>query len=130
METESRKCDDGGDEICLCPLEGVMEIISKRWAILIIGGIGNHKTLRYNEIMKLLGNISPKSLSDRLKELEKSGLIERKAFAEIPPRVEYTLTEDGEELRKALMPLMDWVNGRNMKIYNHRPGGTKKQVTR
>ncbi len=113
METKSRKCDPRGDEICLCPLEGVMEIISKRWAILIIGAIGNHKTLRYNEIMKLLGNISPKSLSDRLKELEKAGLIERKAFAEIPPRVEYTLTADGEDLRKAVIPLMEWVNRMN-----------------
>jgi DNA-binding HxlR family transcriptional regulator len=113
MEIESRKCDDGDDEICLCPLEGIMEIISKRWALLIIGAIGNHKTLRYNEIMKILGNISPKSLSDRLKELEHSGLLERNAFAEIPPRVEYTLTEDGEELKKAVMPLMDWVNRQN-----------------
>ena len=115
MEIESRKCDDGDDEICLCPLEGVMEIISRRWAILIIGAIGNHKTLRYNEIMKILGHISPKSLSDRLKDLEKAGLLERNAFAEIPPRVEYTLTSDGEGLRKAVVPLMDWVNNRNMK---------------
>jgi DNA-binding HxlR family transcriptional regulator len=129
METESRKCDPGGDEICLCPLEGVMEIISKRWAILIIGGIGNHKTLRYNEIMKLLGNISPKSLSDRLKELEKAGLIERKAFAEIPPRVEYTLTPDGEDLRKAVIPLMEWVNRMNREIYNYQPGGAKNQIS-
>lgn len=129
METESRKCDPKGDEICLCPLEGVMEIISKRWAILIIGGIGNHKTLRYNEIMKLLGNISPKSLSDRLKELEKAGLVERKAFAEIPPRVEYTLTPDGEDLRKAVIPLMEWVNRMNREIYNYQPGGAKNQIS-
>jgi DNA-binding HxlR family transcriptional regulator len=116
MKTKSKKCDDVGDQICLCPLEGIMEVISKRWAILIIGAIGNHKTLRYNEIMKILGHISPKSLSDRLKELEQSGLIERNAFAEIPPRVEYTLTVDGEELKKAVLPLMDWVNRRNNKI--------------
>jgi DNA-binding HxlR family transcriptional regulator len=114
MKTKSKKCDDDGDQMCLCPLEGIMEIISKRWAILIIGSIGNHKTLRYNEIMKILENISPKSLSDRLKELEKAGLVERNAFAEIPPRVEYTLTADGEELRKSIMPLMDWVNNRNL----------------
>lgn len=112
MKTENR-CSDQGAKICLCPLEGVMEIISKRWAILIIGAIGNHKTLRYTEIMKLLGNISPKSLSDRLKELEKAELIKRKAFAEIPPRVEYTLTPDGEDLRTAVIPLIEWINKRN-----------------
>jgi DNA-binding HxlR family transcriptional regulator len=114
METKSRKCDPESHEICLCPLEGVMEIISKRWAILIIGVIGNHKKLRYKEIMERLSSISPKSLSDRLKELGKAGLIERKAFPEIPPRVEYTLTKDGEELRMAVMPLMEWVNRRNL----------------
>ncbi len=121
METESRKCDPEGHEICLCPLEGVMEIISKRWAILIIGAIGNHKKLRYKEIMEHLGGISPKSLSDRLKELEKAGLIERKAFPEIPPRVEYTLTKDGEELRAAVIPLMEWVNRRNLSTQTDSP---------
>ncbi len=129
MEKKIRKCDPEGDEMCLCPLEGVMEIISKRWAILIIGAIGNHKTLRYTEVMEQLGSISPKSLSDRLKELGKSGLVERKAFAEIPPRVEYTLTPDGEDLRKAVIPLMDWVNRRNSETYNHGPGGAKNQIS-
>lgn len=100
------------EEICLCPLEGIMEIISKRWALLIISVMGSYGKPRYNEIMKKLGNISPKSLSDRLKELEKEGLIKRNAYAEIPPRVEYSLTKDGERLRRAIIPLMKWVSER------------------
>jgi len=58
--------------------------------------------------MKELNGISPKTLSDRLKELTEAGLIKRELFAEIPPRVEYTLTQDGIEVRDAMLPLMEW----------------------
>lgn len=100
--------DKYGKDVCLCPLEGVINVISKKWALVIVGAIGNHQKLRFNEIMKSLGGISPKTLADRLKELEKAGLIKREAFAEIPPRVEYSLTEDGIELRSRVKPLMEW----------------------
>lgn len=98
----------GGNDICLCPIEGVVNVISKKWALLTICTIGNSKKIRFKEIMKNLGDISPKTLADRLKELEKLGLIKREAFAEIPPRVEYSLTEDGIEVRDAMIPLMEW----------------------
>jgi len=81
-------------------------------ALVIIGTIGNHQKLRFNEIMESLRGIGPKTLADRLKELDKAGLIRREAFAEIPPRVEYSLTEDGEELRRAMIPLMNWASSR------------------
>lgn len=105
-------CGSERGEICLCPLEGIITTISKKWTLQIIAQIGNQKKLRYNEIRKRLGGISPKSLADRLKELEKEGLINREAFAEIPPRVEYVLTGDGETLRKSMMPLMEWASTR------------------
>ena len=92
-------------EVCLCPLEGIINTISKKWTLQIIALIGNHKKLRYNEIKEKLGGISPKSLADRLKELEQEGLIKREAFAEIPPRVEYTLKQDGETLRQVISNL-------------------------
>jgi DNA-binding HxlR family transcriptional regulator len=78
--------------------------------LLIIGTIGNRKKIRFNELMKELKGISPKTLADRLKEQEEFGLINREAFAEIPPRVEYTLTQNGAEIRKAMIPLMEWVH--------------------
>ena len=62
--------------------------------------------------MKNLGTISPKTLSDRLKELEKAGLIIRESFAEIPPRVEYSLTKEGIELRNLMIPLIEWASKR------------------
>jgi len=58
--------------------------------------------------MKELEGISPKTLSDTLKVLEQEGLIQKEIFKEIPPRVEYTLKEDGLELRKAIIPLIRW----------------------
>ena len=67
-----------------------------------------------NELEKKLVDVGPKTLSDRLKELENANLIKRQAFAEIPPRVEYSLTKEGIELRKALMPLMKWISLRDL----------------
>ena len=97
-----------GKHVCFCPLEGVIDVISKKWALLIINAIGNYGRLRFNNLMHKLGNISPKTLSNTLKELQTEGLINRETFAEIPPRVEYSLTRDGAELRKAIIPLLKW----------------------
>ena len=90
-----------------------MGILSKKWALLIISAIGNNQKLRYNEIEKKLGEISSKTLSDRLKELENASLIKKEIFAEVPPRVEYSLTKDGIELRHSIMPLMRWASLRD-----------------
>ena len=117
MQKESKvHCRKKGDkEICLCPVEGIINIISKKWALLIIGTIGNNKKIRFNKIMENLGDISPKTLSDRLKELEKARLLKREVFAEIPPRVEYSLTQDGVEVRDSMIPLMDWASKKETK---------------
>ena len=105
--------NEEGEHICVCPLEGVIDIISKKWALLIINALGNEGRLRFNSLMEYLGRISPKTLSDTLKELRAEGLIKRESFAEIPPRVEYSLTEDGVELRKSIIPLLKWAAKRN-----------------
>jgi DNA-binding HxlR family transcriptional regulator len=100
------------DHVCFCPLEGVIDVISKKWALLIVNAVGNNGRLRFNSLIQELGGISPKTLSDTLKELKAEGLIKRESFAEIPPRVEYSLTEDGLELRKSIIPLLKWAAGR------------------
>ncbi len=69
--------------------------------------------MRYNELEKKLDKISPKTLADRLKELENANIIKRESFAEIPPRVEYSLTKEGGELRDAVMPLIKWISHRD-----------------
>ncbi len=96
-----------------CPVQGVIDVISKKWALLIVAVVGSYGRLRYNGILEQVKGISPKTLADTLKELEKSGIIEREAFNEIPPRVEYYLTEDGRKLRDAVVPLLRWAVDRS-----------------
>jgi DNA-binding HxlR family transcriptional regulator len=115
MEKES-------NHICLCPLEGIINIIAKKWAILIISIIGHHEKIRFNDIMQRLDGISPKTLTDVLKDLRKENLIHRESFAEIPPRVEYSLTEDGKQLCEAVLPLIQWAEKRDT-IDTHRCRG-------
>lgn len=103
MHTRDRK-----DLVCLCPLEGVIDVISKKWTLLIVNVIGNHGRARFNKLMEELRGISPKTLADTLKQLREEGLINRESFAEIPPRVEYSLTGDGKRLREAIMPILTW----------------------
>jgi len=94
--------------LCLCPLEGVIDTISKKWALLIIHVLGNTSRVRFSELMKELDGISPKTLTDTLAVLQKEGFVGREAFSEIPPRVEYFLTDDGKDLWDAILPLLQW----------------------
>jgi DNA-binding HxlR family transcriptional regulator len=94
--------------VCYCPLEGIIDVISKKWALLIINAIGNYGSLRFNRLSEELHGISPKTLADTLKQLQNEGLLKRESFAEIPPRVEYSLTEDGRGLREAVVPILKW----------------------
>jgi DNA-binding HxlR family transcriptional regulator len=94
--------------VCYCPIEGVINVISKKWALLIINVIGNYDSLRFNKLMEELRGISPKTLADTLKQLQNEQLLKRESFAEIPPRVEYSLTKDGQGLREAVVPILKW----------------------
>lgn len=110
---------NNSDVICLCPLEGIIDIISKKWSLLIINEIGNHSKIRFNDLMRELKPISPKTLADLLKELHNAGLIDRHVYNEIPPRVEYTLTNEGKSLRKAIIPLLRWAIAREGTVIAH-----------
>jgi DNA-binding HxlR family transcriptional regulator len=105
--------ENNSHPICLCPLEGIINLIAKKWAILVISIIGNQEKIRFNEMMQRLDGISPKTLADVLKDLRKENLIHREAFSEIPPRVEYSLTEDGKQLCEAVLPLIQWAEKRD-----------------
>jgi len=88
-------------------------VISKKWAICIISHLGIKKEgYRFNELQRSLKGISPKSLSDRLKELKEEGLIDRDVEDSVPPKVTYTLTKDGRSLHERMKPLVRWVNER------------------
>jgi DNA-binding HxlR family transcriptional regulator len=102
------------DMLCLCPVEEVVNKISRKWAIMTISVIGNHGKMRFNEIKDHHIGLTPKTLADLLKCLQEEGLIKRESFNEIPPRVEYSLTDEGEQLREALIPLLKWADQRGI----------------
>lgn len=98
----------GDDHVCYCPVDGVIETISKKYALQIIGILGSRGPTRYSELEDLLGVTSASLLSNRLEELAADGLIERRSFDEVPPRVEYSLTPRGRELESRIQPLLEW----------------------
>lgn len=101
MKTKSRLND-------VCPVRSVLDGIGGKWSILILDILGEKGTLRFNEISKALGDISQKMLTSTLRSLEADGIISRKMYAEIPPRVEYELTALGLDLLPNIRNLIDW----------------------
>ena len=96
-----------------CPLTYALNLIGGKWRLPIIWAIHKNKTIRYNELKRDIQGITNMMLTQSLKELEAYGLVKREQFLEIPPRVEYSLTDNGEELISALKGLAHW--GKKMK---------------
>jgi len=92
LTTTTHHVDDA-----ICPVACTAEIISGKWTLLIIRDLTSG-VKRFNQLERSLHGISPKTLSERLRSLEEEGIISRQTFAEVPPRVEYTLTEKGLDL--------------------------------
>lgn len=97
---------DGHD--CLCPLGGVMDLLSRRYAMQLVCVVDAIGPARYGEIEATFAEVSSSTLSTRLDELVEAGLLHREQYAEIPPRVEYELTDTGQELSALLQPLLEW----------------------
>ena len=92
-----------------CPVRNILARVGDKWSVPVIILLGEHGgTLRFNQLSQLLGNISQKMLAATLKTLEADGLISRKMYAQIPPKVEYTITELGKGLIPALATLKNW----------------------
>jgi DNA-binding HxlR family transcriptional regulator len=91
-----------------CPLTFALTLIGGKWRLPVIWSIHKNKTMRYNELKRDIQGITSMMLTQSLKELEAYGIVERKQYAEIPPRVEYSLTDNGENLIPALKALADW----------------------
>lgn len=97
---------------CYCPLGGVLEVLSRKYAIQVVCVVGALGPVRYGEIETAFGEVSSSTLSTRLSELCEAGLLEREQYDAIPPRVEYDLTEEGAELCELLEPLLAWARER------------------
>jgi len=91
-----------------CPIRNVLSRFSDKWSLLILRCIDKNGTLRYKELRAVIPDISQKMLSSTLKHLEEDNLIIRKAYPEIPPRVEYSLSDTGKHLMPVLQQLIEW----------------------
>ncbi|HWL23492.1 MAG TPA: helix-turn-helix domain-containing protein [Ureibacillus sp.] len=89
------------------PVEATLELIGGKWKPLIIWRLMD-KTMRFNELKKSLPNVTQKMLTEQLREMESHGLIHRKVYAQVPPKVEYSLTELGESLVPFLEFMCQW----------------------
>lgn len=94
-------------ELPACPVETTLILISDRWKVLILRDLMNG-TKRFGELKKSIGKVTQKVLTSNLRDMESDGLLTRKVFAEVPPRVEYTLTETGYSLKSVLDAMTAW----------------------
>jgi DNA-binding HxlR family transcriptional regulator len=102
MRHENYKCNFG------CSVEAAIEAIGGKWKGVILYHLSSTK--RFNELRKLMPPITQRMLTKQLKELERDCIVFRKVYAEVPPRVEYSLTEFGETLQPVLVELKKWGN--------------------
>lgn len=91
-----------------CPIRDVLSRLSSKWGMLILITLHANGIMRFNDLQKSIGDISQRMLTVSLRTLETDGLVQRKVYPEVPPRVEYSLTERGMSLIPCLQGLVDW----------------------
>lgn len=108
MNDKTKK--DKTKDLPACPVETTLTLIGDKWKVLILRDLLTG-TKRFGELKKSIGNVSQKVLTSQLRDMEDSGLINRKVYAEVPPKVEYSLTELGQSLKPILDAMALWGNG-------------------
>ena len=93
----------------LCPVCPMTDLFDKKWVHQILKALLSTGAMRYSELKRRLKGVSPKTLVERLRDLEGYGIVERAVYAEVPIRVEYSLTERGVELAQIIEATCDWV---------------------
>lgn len=96
------------EELPECPVATTVQLIGNKWKLLILRNLIYNGTQRFGDFLKTIPAISKKVLTDDLRALEDDGLITREIFAEVPPRVEYTLSPLGQSLKPILDAMFDW----------------------
>ena len=94
-------------DLPVCPVETTLMLIGDKWKVLILRDL-MEGTKRFGELKKSIGTVSQKVLTAQLRDMEDKGLLTRKVYAEVPPRVEYTLTETGYSLKQILDSMVAW----------------------
>ncbi len=91
-----------------CPVETTLLLIGDKWKIFILRDLFMHGTLRFSELKKSLHGVTQKMLTQQLREMEADGLVNRKVYPVVPPKVEYSLTELGKSLKPVIDSMWDW----------------------
>ncbi|MFC3339697.1 winged helix-turn-helix transcriptional regulator [Paracandidimonas soli] len=102
-----------------CPIRDVLDRIGDQWSLLILQALAQ-RTLRFNQLSREIDDISRQMLSRTLKRLETDGFVRRTLFAEVPPRVEYTLTELGRSFLSPMQALVEWADTHHAQIRQSR----------
>ena len=93
-----------------CAIVDVWEVLGRRWSLHIIKNLSTREVIRFNELKRALAGISSTVLAERLLELEREGLVTKKIYPEVPPRVEYSMTPQAKELEVIIKDLARWAN--------------------
>lgn len=114
------KKEDSNTIIEICPIRNVVARFGDKWSLLVLLVIDGSGIVRFNELGRMIPDISTRVLSTTLKTLEADGLIDRKVYAQVPPKVEYSLTETGKSLIPLIMQLTEWAQANMKNVMSHR----------
>ena len=109
----------------MCPVRDIIARISDKWTLLAIYALGGYGKMRFNELKQRIGDVSQRMLTVTLRNLEADGLVNRKVFPEVPPRVEYELTSLGISLMNQMKYIIDWANENGEEIIKYRESKLK-----
>lgn len=105
------KAQKGPETLPACPVETTLLLIGNKWQVLILRDLLLNGTMRFKELQRSIGSVSQKVLTSNLRDLEEAGIVNREVFAEVPPRVEYSLTPLGQSLQPVLDAMWKWGEG-------------------
>lgn len=115
-----RRKEEAGSIIEMCPVRNIIARFGNKWALLTVLIIGEQEVVRFNELSRLIPDVSSRVLSSTLRTLEADGFIDRKVYAVVPPKVEYRLTEVGKSLLPLIRQLTEWAQTNMKKVMTHR----------
>lgn len=115
-----RKKEETGSIIEMCPIRNVIARFGNKWALLTVLIIGEQGVVRFNELSRLIPDVSSRVLSSTLRTLEADGFVARKVYAVVPPKVEYSLTDLGHSLLPLIRQLTEWAQKNMNRVIDHR----------
>lgn len=95
-------------QVPACAITAALDVLGGKWKVFILSALAQEGTMRFSALQRRIPRVTQKMLTQQLRELEDAGLVARRIYAEVPPRVEYSLTPHGFTLRPVLMSLRDW----------------------